>query len=115
MLASVNAGGTAVGLWRAASLGTRLRSRQQLVQQLQADVAKAEVQRDSAAAAKMKLPLFPMSPLAAPPVRHDASPAARLVEEDKENMDTAAAAPRGKSHVQVTPSDTPERAALIAS
>lgn len=71
------------------------------MQQLQADVAKAEVQRDCAAAAKMKMPLFPMSPLAAPPIRHDTSPAARLVEEDKENMNKAAAAPRGKGHAQV--------------
>ena len=55
---------------------TRLRGSQQKAAGLQADLARAECLLDSHAVAKMKLPLFPMSPLAAPPVKHN---------KDKEN------------------------------
>ena len=53
-----------------------LRSSQQKRSGLQAELARAECLLDSHAVAKLKLPLFPMSPLAAPPLRHD---------KDKEN------------------------------
>ena len=49
----------------------QLRGSQQKVSGLHSDLARAECLLDSHAVAKMKLPLFPMSPLAAPPVRHD--------------------------------------------
>ena len=48
-----------------------MRGNQQKVHVLQSDLARAECLLDSHAVAKMKLPLFPMSPLAAPLVRHD--------------------------------------------
>ena len=60
----------------------QLRGSQQKVSGLLSDLAQAECLLDSHAVAKMKLPLFPMSPLAAPPVRHD---------KDKENCGRTAA------------------------
>lgn len=59
-----------------AQVEVQLRSSQQKVSGLQSDLARAECLLDSHAVAKMKLPLFPMSPLAAPLFRHD---------KDKEN------------------------------
>ena len=55
-----------------------MRESRQRVATLQADLARAECLMDSHAVAKMKLPLFPMSPLATPPIRHDK-------DKDKEN------------------------------
>ena len=64
------------GLCMQAQVEVQLRASQQKVSGLQSELARAECLLDSHAVAKMKLPLFPMSPLAAPPVRHD---------KDKEN------------------------------
>lgn len=75
-----------------------LRSSQQQVKRLQADLAKAELQLENAAAAKTKLPFFPMSPLATPPVRHDGPPTARM-DHDKENK-TSPTNRHTKSHAQ---------------
>lgn len=61
-----------------AQVEVQLRDSQQRVSRLQSDLARAECLLDSNAVAKMKLPLFPMSPLAAPPVGHDRA-------KDKEN------------------------------
>ena len=68
-----------------AAVEARGRASQQKIAGLQADLARAECLLDSHAVAKMKLPLFPMSPLAAPPVRHDG---------DKENSGRPAKAAR---------------------
>ena len=63
-------------VWLQAQVEVQLRGSQQKVNGLQSDLARAECLLDSHAVAKLKLPLFPMSPLPAPPVRHD---------KDKEN------------------------------
>ncbi|KAL0032823.1 hypothetical protein WJX77_001205 [Trebouxia sp. C0004] len=87
---------------------TRLRSSQQRVAGLQADLARAECLLDSHAVAKMKLPLFPMSPLAAPPVKHD---------KDKENSGrpakTAPSQAAAQRESKATSPEQPEREALL--
>ena len=82
------------------AMETRLQSSQQQVSSLQANLAKAELQLENAAAAKTKLPFFPMSPLAGPPVRHDPTPPVRM-DSDKENVGTEPAQRRSKSPTQV--------------
>lgn len=77
----------------------RLHSSQQQLSRLTADLAKAELQLENAAAAKTKQPFFPMSPLASPPVRHDPAPTARI-DHDKENK-TSPTGRHGKTHTQV--------------
>lgn len=57
-------------VWVQAQVEIQLRGSQQKVNGLQSDLAQAECLLDSHAVAKLKLPLFPMSPLAAPPIRH---------------------------------------------
>ncbi|KAL3158899.1 hypothetical protein ABBQ32_011614 [Trebouxia sp. C0010 RCD-2024] len=78
-----------------AQVEVQLRGSQQKISVLQSDLARAECLLDSHAMAKMKLPLFPMSPLAAPPVRHDRDKAG-----DKENCGRPA---KTKRHQEPTP------------
>lgn len=81
------------------TLESRLRGSQQEAKTLQADLAKAQLRLENAASDKFKLPFFPMSPLATPPVRHGSPPAS--MDNDKENMSGGSARRPGKSHVQV--------------
>lgn len=76
-----------------AQVEVQLRGSQQKMSGLQSELARAECLLDSHAVAKMKLPLFPMSPLAAPPVRHD---------KDKENSGSRLA--KGSRHQVLQPS-----------
>ncbi|KAL0044654.1 hypothetical protein WJX82_004318 [Trebouxia sp. C0006] len=91
-----------------AAVETRLRGSQQKAAGLQADLARAECLLDSHAVAKMKLPLFPMSPLAAPPVKHN---------KDKENSGRPAKTARSQAAAQQegkpTSPEQPEKEALL--
>ncbi|KAL0018457.1 hypothetical protein WJX79_007089 [Trebouxia sp. C0005] len=91
-----------------AAVETRLRGSQQRIAGLQADLARAECLLDSHAVAKMKLPLFPMSPLAAPPIKHD---------KDKENSGRPAKTARSQAAAQqegkTLSTEQPEKQVLL--